>query len=82
MRGAMVGDNALVVIDQSHIIPRVAIGMPPLRTNIVDPHRITYSYDYNNGRNAHRPAWYPRRQAVTWKKCKPTSNLPTLILYE
>ena len=30
MRGAMVSDNALVVIDQSHIIPRVAIGMPSL----------------------------------------------------
>ena len=33
----MVGDNALVVIDQSHIIPRVAMGMPPLRTNMIDP---------------------------------------------
>ena len=32
-----VSDNALVVIDQSHIIPRVAMDMPPLRTNTVDP---------------------------------------------
>ena len=29
MRGAMVSDNALVVIDQSHIIPRVAMEHPP-----------------------------------------------------
>ena len=37
MGGAMVGDNALVAIDHSHIIPRAAMGMPALRTHIMDP---------------------------------------------
>ena len=33
----MVGDNALFVIDKSHILPRVTMGSPPLRANIIDP---------------------------------------------
>ena len=56
MGGAMVGDNALVVIDKSHIIPRVAMGMVPLGANITDPAQHHYSYAYNTGRSAHRPA--------------------------
>ena len=41
----MVGDNALVVIDQFHIIPRVAMGMPS-RANKY------YIYIYNRPRTA------------------------------